>query len=61
MAHQLSDAFKNAHGQLHKQIKVKQGAKIPKAKLLAAVKGKYGPKAKQRALPVLNMQGARQS
>lgn len=48
-------AFSNAHGQLHRQLNVPEGKKIPRAKLIAAYKGKYGPLAKKRAMPVVNV------
>lgn len=50
--HWMSEAFKSAHGQLHKQLGVKAGEKIPQSKLEAAVK-KGGLVAK-RAQLVLN-------
>lgn len=37
-------------GSLRKALGVKKGQKIPKKKLNAAAKGRYGPKAKKRAL-----------
>jgi hypothetical protein len=52
----LSDAFNNAHGQLHKDTGTPQNDRISKSKLLSASKGQYGPKAKKRAQPVLNME-----
>ena len=55
----LSDAFNNAHGQLHSDTGTPQGQRISKSKLLAASRGKFGPKAKKRAQPVLNMARAR--
>ena len=36
-------------GQLHKDLGVPQGEKIPKSKLNAAAEGKYGKKTQQRA------------
>lgn len=50
--HWMAEAFKNAHGQLHKQLGVKAGEKIPADKLRAAVK-KGGLEAR-RAQLVLN-------
>lgn len=37
-------------GALRAQLGVKKGQKIPKSKLNAAAKGRYGPKARKRAL-----------
>ena len=50
--HWLAAAFKNSHGQLHKELGVKAGDKIPRSKLKAAVR-KGGLEAK-RAQLVLN-------
>ena len=50
--HWMSAAFSGAHGQLHKQLGVKKGEKIPRSKLEGAVK-KGGLEAK-RAQLVLN-------
>jgi hypothetical protein len=50
--HWESAAFANSHGQLHKQLGVKKGDKIPQSKLHDAVK-KGGLEAK-RAQLVLN-------
>ena len=50
--HWMSAAFQNSHGQLHKQLGVKAGQKIPREKLESAVK-KGGLVAK-RAQLVLN-------
>ncbi len=55
----LSDAFKNAKGQLHEDLGVSKGKKIAKSKMIAASQGKYGKKAKKRAIPALNMARAR--
>ena len=49
-------AFSNAHGQLHRQLNVDPNKPIPKDKLQAAVKGRYGSLAKKRAMPVVNIQ-----
>lgn len=54
---QLSDAFKNSKGQLHRELGVKAGEKISKKKLEAAVKA--GGLEAKRARPVLNMERAR--
>lgn len=59
MADKLSDAFRGAHGQLHSQLGVAKDKKIPRKKLLAAYRGKYGPLAKKRAQPVVNMERAK--
>jgi hypothetical protein len=48
-------AFSNAHGQLHRQLNVPEDKTIPKEKLLAAARGRYGSLAKKRALPVVNI------
>ncbi len=50
--HWMQAAFANAHGQLHKELGVKKGQKIPHSKLESAVK-KGGLEAK-RAQLVLN-------
>ena len=44
----MQEAFKNAHGQLHKQLGVPQGQKIPAGKLAKAGKasGKLGMRAR---------------
>jgi hypothetical protein len=49
-------AFKNAHGQLHEQLDVDPKKPIPKQKLMAAARGRYGSLAKKRAMPVVNVQ-----
>jgi hypothetical protein len=50
-----SKAFSNAHGQLHSQLNVPQDQTIPKEKLMAAARGRYGKLAKKHALPVVNV------
>jgi len=50
--HWEAAAFANAHGQLHKELGVPQGQKIPRSKLHAAVK--KGGKEARRAQAVLN-------
>lgn len=50
--HWMAAAFANAHGQLHKQLGVKAGEKIPREKLKEAVK-KGGVEGK-RAQLVMN-------
>lgn len=57
MPKQLSDAFKNSHGQLHRELGVAAGKPIPRSKLKAAIE--EGGKAGKRALPVLNMERAK--
>ena len=49
-------AFANAHGQLHRQLNVPEDETIPKEKLRAAARGRYGSLAKKRAMPVVNVQ-----
>lgn len=55
-------AFANArpggstHGALHRQLNVPENKTIPRSKLLAAARGRYGSLAKKRALPVINVQ-----
>ena len=46
--HWMAQAFSNAHGQLHRQLGVPVGQKIPLAKLRAAAKhkGKEGMRAR---------------
>lgn len=36
--HWMAEAFANSHGQLHKELGVKKGEKIPRDKLKAAAK-----------------------
>lgn len=54
--HWAQKAFSNAHGQLHQQLNVPEDKTIPKEKLRAAARGRYGSLAKKRALPVVNVQ-----
>jgi len=49
----MKDAFKNAHGQLHKQLGVPEGTKIPLDKLEKASHAAM-PKERKRAQLVLN-------
>ncbi len=49
-------AFANAHGQLHRQLDVDPNKTIPKQKLMAAARGRYGSLAKKRAMPVVNIE-----
>jgi hypothetical protein len=58
MAKQLSDAFKNAHGQLHAQLGVAKDKKIPAAKLEKAANSD-NPTLQHRAQAALNMKNAR--
>lgn len=58
--HQLSDAFKNAHGQLHKQLGVPADEKIPADKLSKAAHSD-NPTLQHRAQAALNMKNARKS
>lgn len=46
--HFIQRAIQNPGG-LHESVGVPQGKKIPKAKVNAAAKGKYGPKAQKQA------------
>jgi hypothetical protein len=50
--HWMKAAFANSHGQLHKQLGVKAGDKIPRSKLEGAVK--KGGLAAKRAQLVMN-------
>lgn len=64
--HWAGKAFKNANkpagtpgstkGALHRELNVSQDQTIPKEKLLAAARGRYGKLAKKRALPVVNIE-----
>ena len=49
-------AFANSHGQLKSQLDVDPNKTIPKEKLMAAARGRYGKLAKKRAMPVVNVQ-----
>ena len=61
-----SSAFRNANkpagspgstkGALHEQLNVDPNKNIPKQKLMAAARGRYGSLAKKRAMPVVNVQ-----
>lgn len=42
-------------GGLHKSLGIKQGEKIPKSKMMAAMKGKYGKKAEKQAMFAKNV------
>jgi hypothetical protein len=44
-------------GQLHRDLGVPQGNKIPASKLRAAAAGRYGPKTEQRAHLAQTMKG----
>jgi len=50
--HWMAEAFKNAHGQLHKETGTPIGKKIPVEKLRAALK--KGGKEARRAQAVMN-------
>ena len=50
--HFMAEAFLNAHGQLHRELGVPEGKKIPVDKLRAAVR--KGGKVAKRAQLVLN-------
>ncbi len=50
--HFMAEAFSNAHGQLHRELGVPEGQKIPVDKLRAAVR--KGGKVAKRAQLVLN-------
>jgi hypothetical protein len=53
--HWMQKAFKPAHkGELHEDLDVPQGEKIPKKKLAMALAGKKGPKVQQRAQAAKN-------
>jgi hypothetical protein len=52
----VSDAIKKP-GQLHRDLHVPQGEKIPAAKLAAAADGAYGAKTEQRAHLAQEMRG----
>jgi len=54
--HFMARAFSNAHGQLHEELGVPKGRKIPASKLHAAVK--RGGKVAKRAQLVLNAEHA---
>lgn len=56
--HFISKAIKKP-GQLHRDLGVPQGQKIPAAKLAAAVAGRYGPKVEQRAHFAQTLKGMR--
>lgn len=43
-------------GALHEQLNVDPKKPIPKEKLMAAARGRYGSLAKKRAMPVVNVQ-----
>lgn len=47
--HWMQEAFSNSHGQLHKELHVPAGQKIPRSKLQAAIK-KGGKTAKRAQL-----------
>lgn len=53
----LSDAFKNAHGQLHADLGVSKDHKLTKEDLKAAIK--RGGRTAKRAQAALNMMNAR--
>lgn len=50
--HFMAEAFSNAHGQLHRELGVAKGQKIPVSKLHAAVR--KGGRIAKRAQLVLN-------
>jgi hypothetical protein len=47
-AHFIQSAIKRP-GQLHRDLGVPQGQKIPPGKMAAALRGDYGPQTKRRA------------
>lgn len=57
--HLLSDAFKNAHGQLHHEMGVPAGQKIPMGRLeKAAGPSDHNALERRRARAALNMERA---
>lgn len=54
--HWAKSAFKKSHkGRLHRALGVKEGEKIPAAKMRAALAGKYGTKVREEAQAAHNI------